>query len=126
MKNSIIRNAILVTALLASSIGVWVTIPTSFHVSPTGSDSNSGSLTSPLRTIPTAISKASDGDTVYVHAGTYSSFVISKSISVLGFELTTPVVNSGSGIILASPNSVLNGFEVTGIENQWGGGSSGQ
>ena len=43
-----------------------------YYVSPTGSDSNTGTIDYPFAAIPTAISAASAGDTIYLRAGTYS------------------------------------------------------
>ncbi|KAJ1529119.1 hypothetical protein HK096_009164 [Nowakowskiella sp. JEL0078] len=53
--------------LLASSINA-----TNFYVSTSGSDSNTGVISGPYRTIQKAINTASAGDTIYIRAGTYS------------------------------------------------------
>lgn len=53
-------------------------LPTSgniYYVSPSGSDSASGSLSSPLRTPNAALELANSGDTVVLRAGTYTSEV---------------------------------------------------
>lgn len=42
-----------------------------YHVSPTGSDSASGSADAPFATVQKAIDAVEPGGTVYVHAGTY-------------------------------------------------------
>lgn len=42
-----------------------------WYVSPTGSDTNEGTLVSPFLTIQKAIGSASAGDAIYVAAGTY-------------------------------------------------------
>jgi len=42
-----------------------------YHVSPSGSDQNEGTITSPLKTISAAAQKARAGDIITVHAGTY-------------------------------------------------------
>jgi hypothetical protein len=44
---------------------------TEYHVSPNGSDQNSGSSGSPFKTIMAAAQVAMPGDTITVHAGTY-------------------------------------------------------
>ncbi len=52
------------------------------YVSPSGSDSNAGTLTAPLATITAGINKAAAGDTVFVRGGNYtiaSTIKISKS-----------------------------------------------
>jgi hypothetical protein len=45
---------------------------TSFYVSPTGSDSNPGTLSAPWRTITHAMAVLTAGQTAYVRAGTYA------------------------------------------------------
>ena len=45
-----------------------------WHVAPTGSDSAAGSDTAPFATIQHAADRAQPGDTVVVHAGTYTGF----------------------------------------------------
>ena len=54
-----------------------------FHVSTSGSDSNSGTANSPLRNIQTALSRASNGDTIKVAGGTYSEGLIPESKVIL-------------------------------------------
>jgi autotransporter-associated beta strand protein len=44
----------------------------SWYISPTGSDSNNGSISQPLATIMKAQSLASSGDTVFIEGGTYT------------------------------------------------------
>lgn len=44
----------------------------SIYVSPTGSSSGSGSITSPLNSIQSAVDLAKPGDTIYLRGGTYS------------------------------------------------------
>ena len=45
---------------------------TDYYVAKTGSDSNSGSLNSPFRTIEHAVDVVRSGDDVYIRAGTYN------------------------------------------------------
>jgi hypothetical protein len=52
-------------------MGTSSTLGAAYYVSPTGSDSNTGSSTSPLATIMQAQSMASSGDTVLLESGTY-------------------------------------------------------
>jgi hypothetical protein len=47
----------------------------SFYVSTSGSDSNTGSLSAPFRTIQRAANLAGPGDTVFIRAGTYRETV---------------------------------------------------
>lgn len=46
-----------------------------YHVSPSGSDANEGSMALPFKTINHAAQKALPGDTVTVHAGVYREWV---------------------------------------------------
>lgn len=59
--------------ILAISI---VLIPTAFsatiYVSPTGLDSGTGSITSPLNSIQSAVDVATAGSTIYLRAGTFA------------------------------------------------------
>ena len=45
--------------------------PATLHVAPSGNDSASGSSTSPLRSIRSAVAHAVSGDRIVVHGGTY-------------------------------------------------------
>ncbi|KAF2106906.1 pectate lyase L [Lophiotrema nucula] len=58
-----------IALLLATVSQVWAA---TYYVSPTGSDSAAGSLTAPLKSIQSAVSKAVAGDTIYLRGGTYS------------------------------------------------------
>ncbi len=51
----------------------------SWYISPSGSDSNSGSKSSPFATLNKAEAAASSGDTVYIMGGTYKNFPIEAS-----------------------------------------------
>jgi uncharacterized protein YjdB len=74
----------------------------SYYVSPTGNDSNPGTITSPWLTIQHAASTVAAGSTVYVEAGTY---VESINVTVSGtasapitFVGQTGAIVSGSGL----------------------------
>jgi hypothetical protein len=47
-------------------------LATDYYVSPTGSDSNSGTLAAPFATIPKAVSVVAAGDNIYLRGGTHS------------------------------------------------------
>jgi parallel beta-helix repeat protein len=47
-------------------------IGTTYYVSPTGNDSNPGTLTQPFRTIQKGVNKLAAGDTLYIRGGTYT------------------------------------------------------
>ncbi|WP_231597568.1 DUF1565 domain-containing protein [Bacillus sp. SA1-12] len=56
-----------------------MTGPTSFYISPTGSDSNPGTKSAPFKSIMKAQSVASFGDTVYIRGGVYDDFEITET-----------------------------------------------
>lgn len=62
------------TSQLASSTAACATAPVgnAFYVSPSGSDSNPGTLAAPWATIGKAAATLSAGQTVYLRAGTYA------------------------------------------------------
>ncbi len=49
-----------------------------YHVSPSGNDSNPGTLSSPWLTVQHAAGSVSPGDTVIIHTGTYKEEVVFK------------------------------------------------
>ena len=83
-----------------------------FYVSPSGSDSNAGTLSSPWRTIQHAADSVQAGDTVYVLAGTYNESV---TIAVSGSSTAGPVsfisspfgaaIVDGTGLTPSSSNT---------------------
>ncbi len=102
---------------------------TTWVVKTSGSDSNPGTDTSPLRTIAAALAKASSGDRVRVHAGTYAegtpgdwrALVMSKNNVILtsapGESVTvTPKSSSYKhGVAMLGDNLVLNGINLQGF-----------
>ncbi|MBE5876374.1 MAG: DUF4990 domain-containing protein [Lachnospiraceae bacterium] len=52
-----------------------------WYVSPSGSDSNSGTYSSPFASLNKAEAAASSGDTVYIMGGTYKNFTVEASDS---------------------------------------------
>jgi hypothetical protein len=54
---------------------------TNYYISPTGNDSNHGTLTDPFASITKAQSAAFSGDTVYLRGGIYKNFTIADSDS---------------------------------------------
>ena len=88
-----------------------------YYVSTSGSDSNSGTLSSPWRTIQKAANTVSSGDTVLVRGGTYSERVtLTKSgtssawITFKNYQGETPVID-GSGITISGYDSGL--FDIS-------------
>ncbi|WP_420832358.1 right-handed parallel beta-helix repeat-containing protein [Paenibacillus humicola] len=50
-----------------------------YYVSPNGSDSNSGTISGPFKSLMKAQSEASSGDIVYIRGGVYDDFTIAKT-----------------------------------------------
>jgi hypothetical protein len=85
MKNSLI---ILLLSLLSTTIGA-----TNYYIDPSGSDSNSGSSSSPWKTLYYACSKAtSSGDIIHVNSGTYietNQSTLAVGVSIEGAGVTS-------------------------------------
>jgi Right handed beta helix region/Carbohydrate binding module (family 6)/Secretion system C-terminal sorting domain/Protein of unknown function (DUF1565) len=71
MKSKITTNTFLCFILFFS----FYSNATEIHVAVTGSDTNSGTLASPFKTISKAASVAQPSDVVIIHAGTYREYV---------------------------------------------------
>jgi uncharacterized repeat protein (TIGR02059 family) len=109
---------IIVLFLLSTALGA-----TTYYISPTGSDSNSGSSSSPWKTLAYACSKATvSGDIIHVNAGTYTETSQSKlavGVSIVGEGVTSYIKstyaatlsndNDGSIVLTSSSSSATNG-----------------
>jgi len=91
-----------------------------YYVSTTGDDANPGTLEAPFQTIQKAIAVAEAGTFIYVRAGRYASFTITKSgtatspITIEGYQDEMPLIYGGIGIRLERVRYVIiHGFEVT-------------
>jgi PKD repeat protein len=63
---------VLATILMAGGAVRGTAQAATIYVSPSGSDSNTGTIGAPLATAAQAVSNASPGDTIYLRAGTYT------------------------------------------------------
>lgn len=96
-----------------------------YYVSTTGSDSNSGSATSPFKTFAKAVSMLAPSDTLQVMRGTYTeslkltrSGTASAPINVIGNGAVINMQNADQPGIKISGNYInVSGFEVTGAED---------
>jgi hypothetical protein len=70
------------------------------YVANNGSDSNSGTIDSPLKNIQTAINKMAAGDIIYLRGGVYREMVtaIKSNTSILAYPDETPIIK-GSEIM---------------------------
>lgn len=99
-----------------------------YYVSTSGSDSNTGTITSPFATISKAVSVVSAGQTIYVRGGTYnlkSTISISKSgtagsyINLFAYQGERPVLDfsgqafGSKGISLKGSYWHFRGLDVT-------------
>jgi hypothetical protein len=98
------RTVALAVALLSLAVpGLGAPVgPRSYHVSPTGSDSNAGTLTQPFKTLNKAVNVVLPGDTVLVHAGTYPEIVTIRRSGTA----TAPIhlLAAGDGAVVIKPS----------------------
>jgi len=100
-----------------------------YYVATGGSDSNAGSIDSPLATIDTALTKAQSGDTITLRAGTYNApffpnegAINIPNLTIQGYPGERPHIKSdyGSGkkitlyFGLDADNATLKNLEISG------------
>lgn len=71
------------------------------YVATNGSDSNSGSVSSPYATLSKAISAAPSGGTIVIRGGTYrgqANLSISKTLKIIAYPGETPVFNGAAAV----------------------------
>ncbi|MDG2054042.1 MAG: hypothetical protein P8J86_04975 [Phycisphaerales bacterium] len=115
-----LRSMVAVTLVISASCFGGTTL----HVSPTGSDSNSGSsLATALKTIDAAVANTSAGDEVCVHPGTYQSssgYVASMSgnnIHIYSDKGSSVTILDGQGLrgCCRIFNTINPGLRITGL-----------
>jgi hypothetical protein len=120
------------SAVALMAVGGSAFAATNIYVSPTGSDSNPGTQTAPVKTITRADALASAGSTIHVAAGTYNVSAPSKDNAgivtrksgtasarirfVSDVKWGAKIVVSGTGITWDSRGSYvdIDGFQITG------------
>lgn len=109
--------------LIASSISAFSQVGASFYVSTSGSDGNSGSYSSPWRTIQHAANSVSAGATVYVLGGVYNESVsipvsgtASNYVTFESYPGQTAVID-GTGVTCCTSNPPSSGNETQGLVN---------
>lgn len=101
---------------------------TEFYVATNGSDSNSGSIDAPVRTIQQAVNRVTNGGTIYVrggsyqvsgeitinsdHDGTSSSWLVIRPYGNEAVKLVSPA--SAPAFSVSGQYVEINGFECTG------------
>jgi hypothetical protein len=124
------RNLLPVIIILISYFGIPVSgFAQPFYVALNGSDTNSGSLGSPFRTIEKAVSVVQPGQTIYIRGGTYNltaTIAIAKNgtanalISMGAYQGERPVLNfsgqafGSAGIRLTGSYWYFQGIDITG------------
>lgn len=128
MKN-LLHICLLTLAILSGTSASAFTQP--YYVAATGSDSNSGTLASPFKSIAKAVSVVQAGGTIYVRGGTYSltaTITLGKSgtenarISLLAYPAEKPVLDfsaqalggSNRGVVLTGSYWHIRGFDISG------------
>jgi hypothetical protein len=116
------RRAVLLTVALWVGATLCGSAATSWYVSNSGKDNNSGTnVAAPLQHIQAAVNRAAYGDTVNIQAGTYREQVEIDSISGSGSPSNMLTVRAwdtnGNGIIETNEMPVLNAFQL--ITNNW-------
>ena len=93
-----------VLALVVGSLLLSSNSSTNYYVSPTGRDSNSGTLQAPFKTIQKALNTVSAGDTISIRGGTYNEKLTVNTSGTSGNPITVEnyenenVVLDGSGV----------------------------
>jgi hypothetical protein len=93
-------------AVLASTLLLSISekcFGATYYVATNGNDQNSGSLSSPWRTIETSIAKLRPGDTLYLRGGTYYESQIAINVSgtpsnrilIKNYQSEVPVIDGG-------------------------------
>jgi len=79
---------------------------TTYHVATTGSDSNAGTSTRPVRTVQRAVDLATPGSVILVHAGNYVGQVNIRKSGTPSARLTIAPAGDGAVTLTSSPRSV--------------------
>src|SRR5579864_3030677 len=100
--------------LLLPSISLHGQSGSTFYVSKSGSDTNSGSFTAPWLTIQHAANSVTAGATVYVESGVYNESVsfpasgtASNHITFTNYSGESPVID-GTGLAVSGTQGLIN------------------
>lgn len=111
------------------------TVARDIYVAKTGSNSNTGTSSSPYLTIAYAISKAVSNDIIHVKAGTYnetyvtlkSNLTLVSEDGVYAAKLSSYNGGSSRGFVIVGSGSAISNVEINGFESYstCGGGTAG-
>jgi|GEM_PF-4283639 len=114
------------SALPGAAAAADSTTPVTIHVDDDWSDNTTEDLvgdgyelgTNATATISDALSLADDHDTIVVHNGTYSPFMVTENVTVRAADGATATVSGGSDALIqlegASDGATLHGFTLAG------------
>jgi hypothetical protein len=141
---SIFLSVILVACMGATSVTPSLFVPVSaignsYYVSPTGNDSNLGTLASPWLTIKKATNTLVAGDIVYIRSGTYNEQVIPVNSGTTSSYITysaypnevvtidgsTLTLGSGDGLLWLKSKNYINIVGLRIIHAKGGYGTAG-
>lgn len=110
------QDAVASEAAVASDTGVdAVPLGMAFYVSPTGVDTNAGTMAAPLKTISKALSKAAANDTVWLLDGVWDASVDPKlAVATAGPCTIDTGLVVPTGVTLAAVNARQATIRVTG------------
>ena len=99
MKRAIHASAVVLALLIAGVLVQWGTAVAAgvLYVSTAGNDANAClTMSSACRSIVSAVSKASSGDTIIIAAGTYKEGIkIDKNLTLIGFGADATIIDQG-------------------------------
>jgi parallel beta-helix repeat protein len=103
--SGLVRSLFLFILILIASIGItgYTLSASTYYVSPSGDNTNPGTISAPWKTIGKAAGLVNPGDTVYIRAGTYAEYLtftrsgtVDHPITFEAFPGEIPVID-GSG-----------------------------
>lgn len=118
------RSFVTLAITLLLVVHASVAFAADYYVSPSGNDSNPGTLAAPFATIPKAIAVAAAGDSIYLRGGTHaysSTITIAKSgtssapIRMLAYQNEKPVIDFSTQPYGAANRGIL----ITTTANWW-------
>lgn len=113
LKKAIILVPLWILFLFFMTIAAWAT---EYHVSPSGNDANSGTEENPWRTIQYAADSVASGDTVYIHAGTYSESVVISVSGAAGAPITF-IAAQNEAVTIKGDITIVRGTSYLNISN---------
>jgi hypothetical protein len=117
--NTLTRKIMLFVSLMFIILGIQSSFAATYYVANTGSNSNSGTLASPFKTITYGVGKLVAGDVLYVRGGTYNEVVnvsengtASNPITISGYfngtQFEVPVIDGREALPQFSWTGLMN------------------